>query len=262
MNEKDRRIIKSLFEAETQQIIDEVLSDPSMDDVKAPPEIHDNLFKLIHENQKRLSDEEKELIECGKIYRRRRKMSKYLVLIGAVVAVLAVGITSIGGAEMIFGNNSWKIGDRTQEIVNSGDTESVAYVDEEEVYGKIEEDYGFVPVRMMYLPEKVVFQEATIYDEIQGIQIAYGKEESVNIWYRIRPNYREGSYGNFVEDEMLEEYENIIEETVLYIKKYQVEEDTYRWTVQFEYQDVTYYMMIMNVEESEMEKIVDSLYFT
>lgn len=269
MSEEAKREYQEQLLKEEMRIMEEINNNPDLRDVTTPPEIRDSLFEAIHakeasnkeETDNRLTERETELIRLGKLYEKKRKKRKYLVLAAVLVLAMAFGITSLGGAEKIFEKVTWMISGREQEIINSGDTSSVKYVDEEEVYEEIEEEYGFLPVRMMYLPKGVKFQEATVSEEIQKIYIVYGKDNGATILYTIRPNYRESSYGSDVEDEILEEYEKIIDDIVLSIKKYQIEGGISRWTVKYAYQDVTYSIAFTGIEEKEMQKVIENLYF-
>ena len=49
--------------------------------------------------------------------------------------------------------------------------------------------------------------------------------------------------------------------TTIYIRKYMVDETEERWSVQFEYQKISYSMTIMNTSKDEVEKIADNLIF-
>lgn len=269
MSEEAKREYQEQLLKEEMRIMEEINNNPDLRDVTTPPEIRDSLFEAIHakeasnkeETDNRLTERETELIRLGKLYEKKRKKRKYLVLAAVLVLAMAFGITSLGGAEKIFEKVTWMISEREQEFVDSEDIVSVEYVDEEEVYGEIEEEYGFLPVRMMYLPEGVEFQEATISEEIQKIYIVYGKDNGATILYTIRPNYQESSLGRDSEDTISEEYEEELDGVVFDIKKYQVEDGLCRWSVQFEYKDVTYSIAFTGIEEKEMQKVIENLYF-
>ncbi len=186
-----------------------------------------------------------------------------MVLAAALVAVLALGITSIGGPEKVVETLKRYTLNREQVRVNSDDNiELIENVSEEEVYQEIEDKFGFLPVRMVYLPEEIEFIKAKIGDEIQGIYFTYGKEGEVKIKYLIRPNYRDGSLGKDVEDELLEEYIEENEYTTINVKRYRVEGNEERWSVQFEYKNVFYSILIMDTSKEETEKIVENLIFS
>ena len=210
------------------------------------------------------SAEDKELIRLGRIYKKRKKLQRYLVAVAAIVCVLAFGITSMGGPKKVFEKFNWTLAGREQTNVDSDgdDVVQMGDVKEDEVYQEIEDRYGFTPVKPLYRPEGVVLLESAIGDEIQGIHLTYGVNQEVNISYHIRPNYRNGSWGKDIEDELLKEEHMTVNDVDVCLRQYQVDENTERWLVGFEYNNVSYSMMINGIEEAEIEKIVENLIFS
>ena len=209
------------------------------------------------------SEEDKELIRLGKIYRKRKKLHRYLVAAAAIVGVLAFGITSMGGPKKVFEKFERNVLGREQIGIDSDDdTKFVGLIDEEEVYQQIEDALGFYPVKLIYLPEDIILIESNIGDEIQGIHLIYGVDQEANISYHIRPNYRESSWGKDIEDELLKEEHMTVSDVDICLKQYQVDDTAERWLVGFEYNNVSYSMMINGIEESEIEKIVENLIFS
>lgn len=267
MNEEaKRKLEEELMEAA--RLMEEVNNDPALKDVVAPADMHDNVFSVIRAKEAgyvrdELSEEEKELIQLGKVYKRKRKNRKYFLLAAVMVLAMAFGITSMGGPQKLCEKVSWMLAGRKQTNVDSESDNVVPQTDisEEEVYEQIEDKYGFYPVKLNYLPEGIEFQEAIFYDEMQKVDIAYGIEDKLNIWYVIRPNYLESSVGNDIEDELLEEFQIDVDKAIVYMKKYQVEEDYIRWSAEFSYGEVNYFIWFNNMEKNEVEKIIDNLYF-
>ncbi len=212
----------------------------------------------------KLTVEEKELIRLGRIYKKRRKLQKYVVLAAVLILALAFGMTSIGGPKKVFEVVKYALTGHEQINVDSrsGDVIPVTSMSEEEVYLEIEETFGFVPVGFHYLPNGIGFLEADIGEEIQCINLVYGNENDVKIAYIIRPNYRVSSYGKDVEDEFSEEYIKESEYATIYIRKYMLGENEERWSVQFEYKQTLYTMSITDTSKEEVEKIVENLYFS
>ena len=210
------------------------------------------------------SAEDKELIRLGRIYKKRKKLHRYLVAVAAIICVLAFGITSIGGPKKVFEKFNWTLAGREQTNVDSDDDDVVQMGDvkEDEVYQEIEDKFGFYPVRITYLPKKVEFLEASLGEEIQGINMLYGKGDEVKLTYVIRPNYKTSSLGKDIEDNLVKEYVEETEHAVIYMRKFLVENTEERWSVQFEYQEVAYSMLIMDSNESEVKKIVENLFFS
>ena len=209
------------------------------------------------------SEEDKELIRLGKIYRKRKKLHRYLVAAAAIVGVLAFGITSMGGPKKVFEKFNWTLAGREQTNVDSDNEDVVQMGDvkEDEVYEQIEDKYGFYPVKPIYRPEGVILLETIIGDEIQGINMLYGKEDEVKLTYVIRPNYKTSSIGKDIEDDFLEEYIEETEHAIIYMRKYLIDDSEERWSIQFEYKEVSYSMLIMDSNDAEVKKIVENLMF-
>lgn len=212
----------------------------------------------------KLSAEEKELIRLGRIYKKRKRLQKYVVLAAVLILAMAFGMTSIGGPKKVFEKLHWMIAGREQVNVDSDDEDVVLHtsMDEEEAYQEIEDKFGFTPVALTYLPEEIGFIEAEFGEEIQCVNLLYGIEGDVKIIYLIHPNYRVSSHGKGIEDTFLEEYIEENEYTTIYSRKYLVDGKEERWSVQFEYKETLYTMTIMDTSKDEVEKIVENLYFS
>ena len=269
-DEQLKRLIKEGMEWEAEEMMKIINSDPTLKDVKCPEEVHDRLFEQIrlYEEQKareareRLSHEDKELLRLGTIYRSRRKWSRYVVLAAALVAMLALGTVSIGKKDSIFNAISRLFSKEEQIVINSDGIEPITYIDESEAYSEIEEEYGFAPVRLVYLPYNVEFIEAVLGNEMQGINIIYGKDDHADIIYVIRPNFRESSLGTHIEDKKTQEYQMSVNDIDVSITEFLIEDSgENRWSVQFVYQDVQYLLRITDMEQEEVEKIINDLGF-
>lgn len=262
---------KELIATEMQRDLDEIMaeieSDPAMKDIEAPEELYDGLMAMIdeHERQKiyeQLSDEDKELIRLGKVYKKQRKFDKFVVALAAVIVGLGIGSVCIGKDDNIFKMISSMFAGQERTVVNSDDTELVTYVAEEEVYEELEATYGFKPVKLEYLPDNTIFCEAVFSSDMQGVNMIYEMENGTCITYIIRPNYRDSSYGMIVEDEKIQEYTRVVNEIEIRVIEYHVvETGKNRWSVRFEWQDVQYWLSITDVVQEEIEKIVNSFKF-
>lgn len=264
--------------AEMESLIAEMNQHPEVMNEPLPENLHKELWRDIREYKEeqaeavspkpepevaRLTDEEKELIQLGKIYKRKKKNKKFYVLIAAIIGAMTFGITSMGGPEKVFERFGFGISNRDQEHINSNndvilDTKAA----EEEVYQQIEDEYGFWPVELRYLPERIEFIESVQHEELQTVQMFYGENESVNVLYIIRPNYRESSLGIDVEDVFLETSIEQIKGNEIEMKKYRISEtNEIRWTAEYVYENVQYYLMVFDMEEQEFEKIIKNLKF-
>ncbi len=272
MSDKSKELKKQELELikETELFMEEVYKDPDVANAKVPPTLRERVFEEIRareaEKAKRaremLCNEDKELIRLGKIYKKRRKARKYLVLAAVLVFVVAFGITSIGDAEKIFETFKIMTMGREQTQLNSNeDVREETDWSEDKAYEEVEEQFEFLPVKLNYLPEGIAFLEAEVSEETQNIYMLYGTEKDVNISYQIRPNYRQSSWGKDIEDELLGEFKMSVNDIEVQVKEYRVTENIKRWLVGFEYQNTSYSMLIMDLEQIEVEKIIKGFYF-
>ena len=267
MRDEWKEIIQKEMMKDAERIMEEVNADPSLKDVKAPEEIREKLFAQIHEYERQrvfeqLSEEDKELIRLGKVYKKRRKWTKYLILVAAVLAVLGVGTVCIGEGEKIFEGISRIFTGGEQKVINSEEVEPIQYLDEDEAYEKIEKEYGFSPVRLEYLPDDTVFGEAVFSTDMQYVNMIYEINDETSIIYIIRPNYRESSYGTIIEDEKKQEYQMIVNNVEVTVTEYNIAEIAEnKWSVCFVYQDIQYLLRINNMEQVKIEKIINNLGF-
>lgn len=249
---------KKLME-ETEIFMQEVYSDPVAANAEPPEDLHDQVMAAIRLRE--VEKKEQELIHLQRVYKKRLKLQKYIVIAAIIILVLAVGVVSMGGPERMYEMVKSTLTGREQVNIDSDTISKTAGMSEEEAYQKIEEVFDFTPVRLIHLPKSVGFLEAEIGEEIQCINMLYGENEDVKIIYVIRPNYRESSMGKGIEDDFVEEYIEENEFATVYMRKYMVGENMERWSVQFEYQGVSYAITIMDSSKDEVEQIVENLFF-
>lgn len=266
-DEELKRLVQEGMEAELEEIeriLDIINSDPVLKDVQAP-EIREKLFAQIteYEEQKRLenlSEEDKEWIRLGKIYRKRRKWNRYIVLGAALVAVLALGTVSIGEDKNILSIFKKMVAGEEMTEIDSDSIEPTVFVTEEEVYEEIEKTYDFSPIKLEYIPKDVGFKEAVFCQDIQTIYMYYGVGKVADITYTIRPNYRESSLVNVVEDDKLQEYTMLINGVEVSLSEYHVTETgKNRWSVLWVCQDVQYVLNITDMNQADVEEMVTTL---
>ena len=269
MGEKMKRFMREQSNREADEIMAMIDQDPEMADVHAPDELGVALFAQIDEYEKskthNLSEEEKELIELGKVYKKRRKARKYVAV--AAIAVMAMtfgGVTVMGGPEKVMEVMKRAVMGREHTVVNSDDDRVVQKdnISEEEAYNQIQEEFGFLPVKLDYLPKGVGFSISEINEETQCINLVYQSEDEATIMYVLQPNYKVSSLGNDVEDVFIEEQYFFEKNVEIILKHYQVQETREdRWIAQFEYNNVFYYLQLYNIKEQEVNKILENLYF-
>lgn len=271
MSDDMKRFLEEELKKEADQILQEVEADSEVADLKAPEEIDEMLYEQIRQYKEKqdvpeaaLSEQQQEWIRLGKIYQRKRKKRKYVVLAAAMMATFAIGITSFGEPERIFEKFNWSIGNREQTNFDSDSEDIVAakFSEEEEAYQKIKDEFGFEPVRMYYLPEGMRFQESIILDEIQSAYLVYGETQGKSLSYQMNMDYSVGSIGTDIEDKVIKEYTMEIENVDIQIVQYQVLNSMKKKSRGvFEYKGIQYFITGNDLEEVEFEKILKNLKF-
>lgn len=274
MNEPKNKLTEEELKLieEEELFLKEVYSDPEVATAEPPADLQKKVFAQINaikaaKREAELAEEkrkeEQELIRLGRIYKKRKGYRKYFVLAAVLVLAMLFGVTSFGEPKKMFEKVKYAWSDRKQETVDSKDEDVVpiSSLKEDEANQEIEDTFGFVPVRMHYLPEQTEFLEMTISEEIQHVNLVYGMGDDAKIVYSIRPNYRTGSMGKGMEDDFIEEYIEETEYTIITMRKYEVNGTEERWLVQFEYQETLYSLSISNTDREEVNQIVENLYF-
>lgn len=271
MSDDMKRFLEEELKKEADQILQEVEADSEVADLKAPEEIDEMLYEQIRQYKEKqdvpeaaLSEQQQEWIRLGKIYQRKRKKRKYVVLAAAMMATFAIGITSFGEPERIFEKFNWSIGNREQTNFDSDSEDIVAakFSEEEEAYQKIKDEFGFDPVRILYLPENMKFQESIILREIQSAYLVYGDVQGKSISYQMSMDYSVGSVGTDIEDKVIKEHTMEIENVDIQIVQYQVLNSVKKKSRGvFEYKGIQYFITGNNLEEVEFEKILKNLKF-
>lgn len=253
---------------EMERFMEQVNNDPEVANAPVPTNLKSELWRDIREHeaekeQKEQAAREKELVRLGLIYEKKRKRRKYYMVAAVAILAMAFGITSVGGPEKVFEVFRFNSLGREQTHINSNsDVKQETDFTEDEVYEEIEEKYGFCPVRIIHRPEDVEFQEASINDEIQGINIIYGTNKRAEIIFIMKPNYRKGSMGTDIEDEAIGKFIMHKNDVRILVTKYVIEETgENKWAAEFEYQDVQYFIRVLGREKDDVIKILQNLYF-
>lgn len=268
MKDEDwKEFIKEEMEKSIDDIMAEIEADPKMKDVKPPEGMYEELMAKIHEHERQtiyeqLSDEDKELIRLGKVYKKKRRFDKVVVALAAVIVGLWLGTVCIGDEGNILGLMTRIFNKGDELIIDSDSIEPIVYVEESEAYEQIEKEYGFNPVKLEYLPVDTYFKAATLGVDVQGINMYYVKEGEAYIIYTIRPTYRESSFAIITEDEKIQEYKMVVQDVEIILKEYKIADSgENRWSICWVYENVQYILTITNEEQTEVEKIVKDLAF-
>lgn len=270
MGEKMKHFLQEQSNREAEEILTQINSDPEMADVHAPEEMEAALFARIDEYEKEkahhnLSAEDKELIELGKAYKKQKKRRKLTAVASiAIMGMLFSGITAMGGPEKVVEVVRRIVEERDHTVVNTDDerVEPVKGVTELEAFEQIEKEFGFTPVKMFYVPEEIAFLKYESYKDTQYISVLYQGKENKIIRYVMWPNYKEGSVASDVEDVLLETYVDENNGRDIIVKHYMVQENgEERWSLEFKEGSVYYFVQIYNLNQNEVTKIIDKLYF-
>lgn len=263
--------IKEIFlRLERKWILQKVRKDKTIETKEVPEEVHDAIFAEIRRMEEewererqmiaQLSDESQELIRLGKVYKRNLHYRKYSILAAILVLTLAMGITSFGSVGHMFHKITSMICGRTRETVDSDGVKEFANLNEEEVFAEIEEMYGVYPVRIGYLPEGTELLEATILEETGEVNFIYGIQDQITLIYDIMINYQEKSWAKDIEDKLIDEFIIKSNNIDIIVKKYSLSDETTRWLLQFEKDNIYYWIHAMCSEKEIIYNVVESLY--
>lgn len=202
----------------------------------------------------------------GKTVRFRRKKRTYVLLAFVAVLVLAMGMTAIGGQPFVSMIREQILGDRNMVQIDSDNSEGDetivnSGVDEEELaYQQIEEEFGFVPVRLNELPDGMEFEEYTYDKNNEEILLLYSINGDI-LEYRIYPNFRNKSIGYDIEDELINEFSITVSQVPVLIREFKISNtERSQFMAQFSYKE-TYYIINGIVSQEQMEEIVKNLKF-
>lgn len=268
MKDEDwKEFIAKEMEKSLDEVMAEIEADPKMKDVKPPKGMYDNVMAMIHEHERQkiyeqLSDEDKELIRLGRAYQKKRRFDGFVVALAAVIVGLGIGSVCIGENDNVFKTISTLFTRQERAEINSDDVEPTIFLEEYEVYEKIQEEYDFSPVKLEYLPQKTIFKEAIFCSDIQGVNLYYLTDGEANVIYTIRPNYRESSLATVIEDKKIQEYVLIVNGVEITLREYEIRDSgENRWLIYFDYENVQYILRLTDIEQQEVEKIVKDLSF-
>lgn len=270
MGEKMIEFLQRQSDIDADNILAEVNADPEMADVHAPDEMEEALFAHIDEYDMKkahsnLSEEDRELIELGKAYKKSKKRRKYAAVASiALAGVLLSSVTVMGGPEKVIEVVRRMVEEREHTEINS-DNERVevsSTVSELEAFEQIEKEFGFVPAKMYYVPEGIIFQNMLLDKETHYVNMTYQDEKNRIINYIIIPNYKIGSLGSDMEDILLESFVKEVSGNQVEVNHYLVKENQEeRWIVEFQNDSVYYFLQMYNLTEEEVNSIIDNLYF-
>lgn len=192
--------------------------------------------------------------------RGRKPWKMYIAVAAVLITMGAVGITAVGGPERMVVMMKSFVGDREVEQVDSSD-ENLVIVEEneEEAYQKISEEFGVEPVKIIERPEEMQFDRMVFDENNQSVEMRYkiGKE---SIIYFINASFRGASWGAGVEDEIVNTDTVEVDDCKIKIKEYLTDSKKRRFSAQFIYQDLEYFL-VGTINSQDFEEILYNLYF-
>lgn len=216
----------------------------------------------------RLSKEDLEALELGrkmkekqKKVRKKRSRKLYLGLAAAMILVLAIGMTSIGGPERISEVIKQVVGEREVTKVNSDESNMVLEnEDEEKAFQEIKDTFGVEPVKIMNAPEGMQFVKMNLDQEFQLAELLY-RYKGKNIFYVISTDYGGGSFGIDMEDVLIEKETIENDDTTIELTMYEVQETKeQKGIARFNYKGLEY-VLVGTMEKKNFEVILKNLYF-
>lgn len=223
----------------------------------------------------KLSEEDREALRLGremlknqseekKIYtmrRKKRNIRRIVALAAVLILVMAVGMTSIGGPERMLQFVKSSVGGRQVSKVNSSDKNKIIEEEDEELaYEDAEKEFGIGVVRILGKLDGMQFDKMTLDRDLQVAELSYDYKDG-KIQFIISAAYGETAWGSDNEDIVIDNYFIKRKETTIEVKKYKmVEKSKDRFAAEFEYKDI-HYCITGTINEIEIKKIIDNLYF-
>lgn len=283
-----KEILKDQLNREAKQIEEEVgLNDNEEIPDELKLRMKNALDQKIREREKRsedtkrtdayakLSEEDREALRLGremlknqseekKIYTMRRKkcnIRRIVALAAVLILVMAVGMTSIGGPERMLQFMKSSVGGRKVSQVDSSDKNKIIEEEDEELaYEDAEKEFGIGVVRILGKLDEMQFDKMILDRDLQVAELSYNYKDG-KIQFIISAAYGETAWGSDNEDIVIDNYFIKRKETTIEVKKYKMPEKSKdRFAAEFEYKDL-HYCITGTINEIEIKKILDNLYF-
>ena len=249
MKELKKLSLKEEVDREAQDIEKEVESRDDLDDIKVSEDMETSLFNKIQEYEydKRVKKA---------VHRSKKKRRLFLALAAVLILVCGSVITGTGS------KSYWKVlwdrvaGDENANIINVEDMESEVTDDwnEIQVFNDIRKETGIFPVRFGYMPKKLLFTGYEL-DKEQNLAVIFYNYNDQIMQYLMYMNNTDSSYGQTEIDQLVSEYQIVVNNNVIDIKEYTVvNQENNRYVAEFEYMDAQYQLTGL-MEKEEFDKI-------
>lgn len=197
----------------------------------------------------------------GTVLKKKKRGRVYIGLVAALVSALAIGVTSLGGAERVIRMMTHMVGDREITQVDSSENNYVMTKEsEEDAYQEVKEKFGIEPVRIINTAETLKFERLEFDEKLQTAELFY-KFNNKSVIYFINASYSKTSWGLDVEDEMIGMVEETINGCKMEVKEYYiVETEAKKYSANFKYKGLEY-CVVGNVKKDDFYYILNSLFF-
>ena len=255
MKELKKLSLKEEVAREAQDIEKEVESRDDLDDIKVSEDMETSLFNKIQEYEydKRVKKA---------VHRSRKKRRLFLALAAVLILVCGSVITGTGS------KSYWKVlwdrvaGDEEANIINVEDmlSEETEVWNEIQLFNEIRKETGISPVRLGYMPKKLLFTGYEL-DKEQNLAVIFYNYNDQIMQYLMYMNNTDSSYGQTEIDQLVSEYQIVVNNNVIDIKEYTVvNQENNRYVAEFEYMDAQYQLTGL-MEKEEFDKIIENLIF-
>lgn len=276
MNKK-KDVIVQYSDEELQKEADEIRAiidnQPELQEMEMPEEVHFSLMNKIKEYEEQkvrdaLSEEDKEALRIGRkvqekrnrTKRTRKRIQRLVGVAATVVLVIGVGVTSVGGKKLFVDIFEKNFGGEDKTYIESGDSEMVGEITEEQAWEEIKEVVGEEPIRMTYKPKDTKFLNVVIDKEVQEAMMYYSVDDKI-MSVRIISRYVNSSTGMEIADKLVKEYDIRLPETNVAVREYNISETGEKeYTAQFSYKNSEYFLTGI-MKQEEFEKIIKNLHF-
>ena len=255
MKELKKLSLKEEVDREAQDIEKEVESRDDLDDIKVSEDMETSLFNKIQEYEydKRVKKA---------VHRSRKKRRLFLALAAVLILVYGSVITGTGS------KSYWKVlmeqiagRERVSHIdVEKMESEETDDWNEIQVFNDIRKETGIFPVRFGYMPKKLLFTGYEL-DKEQNLAVIFYNYNDQIMQYLMYMNNTDSSYGQTEIDQLVSEYQIVVNNNVIDIKEYTVvNQENNRYVAEFEYMDAQYQLTGL-MEKEEFDKIIENLIF-
>ena len=269
-----------------QMIVDDLLKEAASIDEEIekanvesmPPNLKEKIKEKLHRQIKeqereriyaQLSEEDRKALELGremlqkeeKVVRRKRCRKVYVAVAAVAILVLAMGITSVGGAERVIEMVKSAVGEREVIQVETDEDNYIVEVDKEEVaYQKIKDVFGVEAVKLTDWPDGTVFVGAEIDEELQTALLKYEYEGELFV-YHISSHYTTSSWGVDTENKITDSYYMELEKAKIEIKEYEKPSSkTKCYSAKYSYCGLDYFLN-GSIKKEEFEVLIKNLRF-